>query len=147
MRVFGAHVHSWVKHQKHAKNLIQEIREIDGSYLCLQRFDKFWMWSTGNRKRKLWKFSKTWMENLVKSHQRHLLLAGFSCLEPLCAGFAAAQTWENFWTLMHSYLQTRNGWVCAFIFMQAVTVSTDELLCDKNARACVSMVSYLKKNK
>ena len=22
---------------------------------------------------------------------------------------------------MHSYLQTRNGWVCAFIFMQAVT--------------------------
>jgi hypothetical protein len=72
-------------------------------------------------------------------------LAGFRCLEPLCAGFAAAQTWENFWTLMHSYLQTRNGWVCALIFIQAVTVATDELLCDKNAGKLVSMVSYLKK--
>ena len=54
--------HSWAKSQKPAKNEIQKIREIDESYLCLQRFDKFWMWSAGNRKRKLCKFAETCME-------------------------------------------------------------------------------------
>ena len=33
--------HSWAKFQKPAKNEIQKNRKIDGSYLCLQRFDKF----------------------------------------------------------------------------------------------------------
>ena len=36
-----------------------KIREIDWSYLCLQRFDKFWMWSAYNRKRKLCEFAET----------------------------------------------------------------------------------------
>ena len=46
--------HSCVKSQKPAKNYVWKIREIDGSYLCLQQFDKFWMWSAHNdRKRKL----------------------------------------------------------------------------------------------
>ena len=39
------------KLQKPAENYIRKIREIDWSYLCLQQFDKFWMWSakkTGN---------------------------------------------------------------------------------------------------
>ena len=33
----------WTKLQKPAKNKILKIREIDGSYLHLQRFDKFWV--------------------------------------------------------------------------------------------------------
>ena len=33
------------KRQKPAENEIQKIREIDGSYLYLQRFDKFWICS------------------------------------------------------------------------------------------------------
>ena len=40
-RQLGAARHSWVILQKTAKNEIQKIREIDESYLCLQRFDKF----------------------------------------------------------------------------------------------------------
>ena len=37
----GAAKHSWVKFKIPAKNEIQKIRENDGSYLFLQRFDKF----------------------------------------------------------------------------------------------------------
>ena len=44
-----------------------KIREIDWSYLCLQRFDKFWTWSAGKQKRKLSEFAETCMEKLVKS--------------------------------------------------------------------------------
>ena len=32
------------KLQKPAKNYFRKIREIEWSYLCLQQFDKFWMW-------------------------------------------------------------------------------------------------------
>ena len=46
--------------KKTAKNQIQKIREIDESYLCLQRFDKFWMLSAGNRK--LCEFAETCMD-------------------------------------------------------------------------------------
>ena len=63
----GLALHSWAKSQKPAKNEIQKIREINESYLCLQRFDKFWMWSAGNRKRKLCDVAETSMEKLVKS--------------------------------------------------------------------------------
>ena len=35
-----AAAHSWAKLEKPAKNEIQKIREIDGSYLCLLRFEK-----------------------------------------------------------------------------------------------------------
>ena len=38
--------HSWVKFKIPAKNEIQKIRENDGSYLFLQRFDKFLIWNT-----------------------------------------------------------------------------------------------------
>ena len=47
---------------ENAKNEIQKVRETEESYLCLQRFDKFWMWSAGNRKRKLCEFAETSME-------------------------------------------------------------------------------------
>ena len=53
------YAHSWAKLQKPAKNEIQKIREIDGSYLRLQRFDKFYMWSEATRKRKLCEFAET----------------------------------------------------------------------------------------
>ena len=36
-----AALHSSSNLQKPAKNKIQKIREIDGSYLCLQQFDEF----------------------------------------------------------------------------------------------------------
>ena len=60
-------VHSWAKSQKPAKNKIWKNHEINGSYLCLQRSDKFWMWISGTRKRKLCEFAETSMEKLVKS--------------------------------------------------------------------------------
>jgi hypothetical protein len=37
----AAAAHSWAKLQKPTINEIEKIREIDESYLCLQRFDKF----------------------------------------------------------------------------------------------------------
>ena len=64
--------HSSSKLQKPAINSILKIREIDGSYMRLQRFDKFCMWTAGNRKRKLCEFAETSMEKLVKSHQHCL---------------------------------------------------------------------------
>ena len=68
-------MHSWAKHQKHAKNLIQEIREID---LCLQRFDKFCICSACNdRKRKLCEIAETIMEKLVKTHCMNLFSESF----------------------------------------------------------------------
>ena len=58
--------HSWANRQKPVKNWIQKIREIDGSYLCLQQFDKFWLWSASNDDRKL-KLFESW-KKIVKSH-------------------------------------------------------------------------------
>ena len=80
----AAAAHSWAKLEKPAKNEIQKIREIDGSYLRLQRFDKFWMGSSSTRKWKLCKFAETCMEKLVKALWVNLFPAGFSHLEPLC---------------------------------------------------------------
>jgi hypothetical protein len=54
-----------------------KIREIDRSYLRLQRFDKFYMWSAATRKRKWCKFVITKMEKLVKSHQVIIFFGGF----------------------------------------------------------------------
>ena len=65
-------------------------REIDWSYLfeCLQRFDKFRMWSTGNQKRKLFEFAETCKEKLVKSS-----------LEPLCS--VRTKIPNSFWNKNH----------------------------------------------
>ena len=52
--------------KKPTKNKIQKIRQIDKSYLCLQRFDKFEMWNGGNRKRNLCKQ----LVQIAKTHQR-----------------------------------------------------------------------------
>ena len=62
--------------KKPPKTRFKKIREINESYLCLQRFDKFWMWSAGNRKRKL--FEETSTEKLVKSTWSNLCFSGFS---------------------------------------------------------------------
>ena len=59
--------------------------ETNGSFLCLQRFDKFWIWSGSNdRKRKLCDISGTCKEKLVKSFWVNLISADFSLLKPLC---------------------------------------------------------------
>ena len=34
-------------------NLLEKIREIDGLKLCLQQFDKFWMWSVWNDQKRI----------------------------------------------------------------------------------------------
>ena len=61
-----------------AKNKIQKIREINGSYLFFQEFDKFWIWSARNdRKRKLCEFAETCLEKLVKSLLVNFFSAGF----------------------------------------------------------------------
>ena len=55
--------------------------EIDGSYWCLQRFDRFWICSANYyRKRKSLEFAETCIKKLVKS----LFSADFSLLEPPC---------------------------------------------------------------
>ena len=55
----GVALHSSSKLQKPAKNKIQKIREIDGSYLCLQQFDEFLIQSTFNdQKQKTCKSAK-----------------------------------------------------------------------------------------
>ena len=61
-----------------------KIREIDGSYLSLQQFDKFWTWRKHNdRKWKLCESAESFFEKLVKSLWVNLFLASFSVLEPL----------------------------------------------------------------
>ena len=80
----AAAAHSWVKFKIPAKNEIKKIRENDGSYLYLQRFDKFLL--CNDRKRKLFEYAGICMEKLVKSLWMNLFLAGFSHLEPLCGG-------------------------------------------------------------
>jgi hypothetical protein len=48
---------------KTRQKLDWKIREIDGSYLRLQRFDKFWIWRARNdRKRKLFQYAETCMK-------------------------------------------------------------------------------------
>ena len=51
-------LHSWDKRKQPAKN------KIDGSYLCLQSLDKFWICSARNdRNRKLWEYAETWKKS------------------------------------------------------------------------------------
>ena len=45
IQVEEAAAHIRDEFQKPAKNYIRKIREIKWSYMCLQPFDKFWMWS------------------------------------------------------------------------------------------------------
>ena len=53
-------------------------REIDWSYLWLQQFDEFWIFSARNdQKRKLCEFSETYMKKFVKSLQFNLIFGGF----------------------------------------------------------------------
>ena len=54
----SAHIalHSWAKSKKSAKNEILRNCQIDRSYLCLQRFDKFWKWKV--QKDSKWKCCK-----------------------------------------------------------------------------------------
>ena len=69
---------------KTRQKLDWKIREIDGSYLCMQWFDKFWIWSARNdRKWKLFEDAETCMKKTVKSHQVNLFLACFSHLKPM----------------------------------------------------------------
>ena len=50
---------------KFRQKLNSKIWEIDWSYLCLQQFDKFWIWIACNdRKRKLSEFAETCLEKL-----------------------------------------------------------------------------------
>jgi hypothetical protein len=71
----AAAAHSWVKFKLPAKNEIQKIRENDGSYLFLQRFDNFFI--CNDRKRKLFEYAGICMEKLVKSHCVNLFFGGF----------------------------------------------------------------------
>ena len=71
--------------QQRINQITWKIREIDWLYLCLQRFDEFWIWSARyDRKRKLCESAETSLEKFVKSLQENLFLAGFSHMKPLC---------------------------------------------------------------
>ena len=71
---------AWGQMAKTHQKLDWKIREIDGSYLCLQRFDKFWICSgriTGNG-------SHVIFQKLVWTNSwNHLFSAGFCFLELL----------------------------------------------------------------
>ena len=55
-----------------------KIREIDGSYLCLQQFDMFWIWRARyDRKRKLSEYAGICMEEFVKPLWVNLFSASF----------------------------------------------------------------------
>ena len=77
--------HIWTKLQKLAKNEIKKfVKKTD--HTCarngLTNFEC--RAQTGNRKRKLYKFSETCMEKFVKSLWVNLFWADFSFLEPPC---------------------------------------------------------------
>ena len=80
---------------KTRQKLNLKIREIDGSFLCLQQFDKFWIWSARNkRKRKLFEYKETCMKKFVKLLQVNLFLADFSSLKGAQTGrYSGAFVW------------------------------------------------------
>ena len=77
MAAFHFTAHNWAKSKKKRQKRVQKFREIVESYLCKQRFHKFWMWRAGNRKRKLCKFTETCNEKLVKITLVELFFSGF----------------------------------------------------------------------
>ena len=63
--------------------------KVNGSYLCLLMFDKFWTWSSFlYRKRKFWKLIWKTCEVTLWQTEVNLFLAGFTVLEPLCSAHA-----------------------------------------------------------
>ena len=86
-------VAQWFQTSKTRQELDWKIREIDGSYLYLQQFDKFWIWSAQNdRKWKLFEYTETCMKAFVKSLHLNLFFAGFSHLKPTCLATARHTT-------------------------------------------------------
>ena len=85
-------VHSWAKRQKPAKSETQKVREIDGSYLYQERFDKFWIW----RPRKRPEMEVMSMPTLARNSWNHFIFGGFLAILSHCA----ART-ERFWTWTH----------------------------------------------
>ena len=60
-------------------------REIDRSYLCLQQFDKFWMWSgNDHRKRKLLKLAEIRLGKFREITSDIFFVADFAHLDLLC---------------------------------------------------------------
>ena len=88
-------------------------RQIDGSYLFLQQFDKFWICSAhDDRKRKLCESAEK-----LKFHQVNLILAVFGNLGPLCMALPAVG-WCAFALVVHTttakLLQQHKRWLMAF---------------------------------
>ena len=96
MAAFHFTAHNWAKSKKNRQKRVQKFREIVESYLCKQRFHKFWMWRAGNRKRKLCKFYRNlqW-KNSWKSLWLNFFSAVFCHLEPLCNPSTQAQTFSS----------------------------------------------------
>ena len=89
-------VHSWAKRQKPAKSETQKVREIDGSYLYQERFDKFWIWRPRkDRKWKLWA-CRLLHEKTREITLRELIFGWFLAILSHCS----ART-ERVWTWTH----------------------------------------------
>ena len=120
---------------KNSPKINWKIREIDGSFLCLQRFDKFWIWSqvygmTGNGS--YFNIAETCMKKFVKSLQVNLFLAGFSNLKLMCFVVhavlqLACRLTELRSACMHSvtelitYLTTNPVWLSFFNFFAQIS--------------------------
>jgi len=71
------------------------VKLIDPTYLCLQQFDKFWIWSAYNdRKRKLCESLETCFEKFVKSLQAKSILVG--AILKLCAALWQLLYWSQY---------------------------------------------------
>ena len=79
-----------------------KIREINWSSLCLQQFDKFWIWSACNdRKRKLCESTETCFEKFVKSLQAKLFLVG--AILKLCAALWQLLYWSQYRKIYYGF--------------------------------------------
>ena len=68
------------------------------SYLCLQRFDKFWIWSACiDRKRKKYESAENCLKCSVKPHLANLFSVGFSDLKPTVGQLATPLMLMGFW--------------------------------------------------
>ena len=85
-----------------------KIREIDGSRLCLQWFDKFWICRECNDwKKKLCESAESCLEKLVKSHQVNYIFGEFQPYETTVRGV----TWRcREWNFYQSYVPDLLWW-------------------------------------